>query len=422
MAPLRRALTLLLVAAQVWAASGTWQGRPSVYQPPSPRWTAPILSVLPGSSAAGDPTLAALSVLAGDAQKQALAPLVYHLGKSLRLKPEAFAALPPDQRAAALAMAAEEARGDVINRAYGLVGASRGLLAARNGVDRDLLVDLHASASNLQEIHKHYGAFLGEDERKAVAEAAAQTSARYLEARAAFLERFGQETAEALTQGSARAPPRLAEGSGVHRLPAKPRAKPYEPTRSAMAKLEELKANKVGWSAQALGAVYESFGFKARESGHIVYYHPDYPQIGSEAVSRQKSLSPAYARSAIALIEALLQVGRDEPPALAASALDPLADLPPVPAAAKAAPKAPPVKRVVALQPLVQELEAKPSAPAEESVLAAATPTTETAEPEISLDAPAPPAPAAVPETMPAPPSRKRSRVGAWLRRNFGGE
>lgn len=292
MAPLSLVAALWLAAAASHAAG--------VYQTPSPNWTAKLEGPVLAFKGQTGP-LASIAGLSPDLRTQALAPVVYQLGRSLHMKPADFAKLDAQTQSSALALAAEEAQADLLQRSYNLVGEAKSLTWSGSGIDHKLLTDLRGVALRLQEVHKHYGPFLGEAEREAVEAASAQAAARYLEARSVFLDKFGQDTAEALTRDQ-----KLASGSGslaAQQIVSVP-AWNFKPSKNAYKLLEDMKRNKSGWGQRDIHSIYTAFGFDFRDDGpHRVYFHPVYKHLGSEAVSRQNDLPPGYARSAISLIE-----------------------------------------------------------------------------------------------------------------------
>jgi len=334
----RWAFALILALALRPAAAADVSVR--LYEPASLHWTTPIQAPLAGLAGSGTP-LAAIAALEPEQRTAALAPVIFELQHSLQLSPEAFAKLEPSEQTAALSLAADQARDNIVQKSYELVGEAKGLVWSNDGIDRDKLIRLHLLASRLQEVDRHYGAFLGHDARESVAATSAQASSRYLEARSAYLGHFGQATADALGQGGQRAPP------GDEVAAQMTAAAAFEPTTKAKKLLERMKETKSGWGEKDLEAVYMGYGFVYRDgSKHRIYSHPIFKQLRT-TVSRQTSLPPGYAVDAVKLItEAMELSAPNAAPGLVAAAED--VDLPPVPTAVAKPAVVKPAERLVA--------------------------------------------------------------------------
>ncbi len=364
-----------------------------LYEPASPHWTLSLQTPLAVHMDPASP-LAGLAALDEAGRAASLAPVVFELQNSLHLSPEQFAKLDPADQSAALSLASDQARENLTQKTFELVGEAKTLVWSGGAMNRDQLVQLHSLATRLQEIKRHYGGFLTDDERESVAATSAQASSRYLEARAIYLGIAGKATADALGQLGQRAPP-----DGV--AAARTTAAAFSPSPKARKLLDRMKDTKSGWGEKDLETVYLGYGFTYRDGAkHRMYTHPLFPQLHT-TVSRQRDLPPGYAVDAVKLIaeaEALRA-----PTALPSSAIAAADDAelpvpPPAPVKAVKTPKAPAPKIEVSaaeLAPLAQVSAVavetrpapKPAAKPEPVPAAVAAPVIETAPaPETTAD------------------------------------
>ena len=362
MAPLtwrRLLLPALLLAASALAghAANVERAAPSigVYPMPTPAWT-------------GSLTPAALAGVPGvDVSKtQQLAPIAFELTHSLGITAEAFAKMPEADRASACALAADQARHDLTQKAYELVGQAKKLAWSTEGMTKADLDALYPLAVKLREIDRNYGSYLGADEKDAVAASAAQTASAWRQARAAYVASFGESTAKALRTGK-------EAGAGAAVTPAAAKTpKPLNPGTSARKIRERMQGTKSGWGESDMETLYVGYGFAFRDGAkHRMYYHPDFPELHT-TVSRQRSLPPGYAQEALKLINELEALSAPAGlPSLAKAQEDD--ELPPPFAEARAAEKkAPPTRQT--LPPMEVAVVSAPLSPVEATVSPVHTP------------------------------------------------
>lgn len=71
--------------------------------------------------------------------------------------------------------------------------------------------------------------------------------------------------------------------------------------------LERMRRTRFGWGQDDFRHLYRAYGFEVIEGvRHIVVRHPDHPDLNT-TVARHEELDPAYARTAVRLIEELLR-------------------------------------------------------------------------------------------------------------------
>jgi len=71
--------------------------------------------------------------------------------------------------------------------------------------------------------------------------------------------------------------------------------------------LARVRRTPFGWSQDDLRRLYLAYGFEVRQGArHMVIRHPDHPDLAT-TVARHDELPPAYARTAIRLIDELLR-------------------------------------------------------------------------------------------------------------------
>lgn len=71
--------------------------------------------------------------------------------------------------------------------------------------------------------------------------------------------------------------------------------------------LERMRRTRFGWGQGDLRRLYRGYGFAVIEGArHIVIRHPEYPDLNT-TVARHDDLDPAYARTAILLIDELVR-------------------------------------------------------------------------------------------------------------------
>ena len=71
--------------------------------------------------------------------------------------------------------------------------------------------------------------------------------------------------------------------------------------------LARLRRTAFGWGQDDLRRLYRAYGFEVREGArHLVVRHPDHHDLVT-TVARHNELPPAYARTAVDLIDELLR-------------------------------------------------------------------------------------------------------------------
>jgi predicted RNA binding protein YcfA (HicA-like mRNA interferase family) len=73
-----------------------------------------------------------------------------------------------------------------------------------------------------------------------------------------------------------------------------------------------MRRSKSGWRARDLEHLYAGFGFHTRSRGpHVVYFHPDYPQLQATVTRSSGSLPPGYVATALDLLDELDKILAD---------------------------------------------------------------------------------------------------------------
>ncbi len=68
-----------------------------------------------------------------------------------------------------------------------------------------------------------------------------------------------------------------------------------------------MRKTRFGWGQDDFRRLYRAYGFEVIEGArHIVVRYPDYPDLIT-TIARHDDLDPAYARTAVRLIEELLR-------------------------------------------------------------------------------------------------------------------
>lgn len=67
--------------------------------------------------------------------------------------------------------------------------------------------------------------------------------------------------------------------------------------------LRKLRNRKRNWTCDELTTILEGVGFEYRESGHRVFKHPEFPELGSYPLPRSDELAPAYAKKVEELVD-----------------------------------------------------------------------------------------------------------------------
>jgi len=67
--------------------------------------------------------------------------------------------------------------------------------------------------------------------------------------------------------------------------------------------LQRLRDHKRNWDHGDLHTILKGHGFEWHESGHRVYYHPDFRELGAYPIPRSDGLPPAYAKDVLELVE-----------------------------------------------------------------------------------------------------------------------
>lgn len=71
--------------------------------------------------------------------------------------------------------------------------------------------------------------------------------------------------------------------------------------------LTRMRQTPFGWGQHDFRRLYRAYGFEVIEGRrHIVVRHPEHPDLNT-TVARHQELAPAYARTAVRLLEALLR-------------------------------------------------------------------------------------------------------------------
>ena len=76
--------------------------------------------------------------------------------------------------------------------------------------------------------------------------------------------------------------------------------------------LTKLRQTKRNWDHGDLHTILKDAGFEYRESGHRVYRHPEFPELGSYPIPRDDGLAPAYAKDVLSLVEKVLELKEDK--------------------------------------------------------------------------------------------------------------
>jgi|GEM_PF-3189790 len=421
---MRRLLLALLLAMPALARAQT-RGVAPLYPPASGAWTAAIGGALaqPVPGQALTPLLTALSA-PGLVPAATFAPVAFHLKVTLGIAPAAFAALPASEQHAALDLAAEQAQGELQQKAVELDALSRSLASPGRALDKDGRAQLYGVVARLQEMRASYAPLLSETARAAVDSSYERSVLRALQIRDALTGRRAEELGAGLDAGERDAGPSVA-------LRADPTAIPGTSARSLQL-YEQMSASTAGWGADDVDALLTGYGFIRRDGKHRNYSHPDFPQL-HDSYSHQRVLKDIYIKSALRMVRELarLRASAAAPAAKVSAAPDvsrvTLADLSVLIAAEKPAakPKAAPVAApapalVASARPAAREATSRRSPAA----LAPATP----APAPRKAEPPAPPLePAlepALPEAEAAPsapaPDSSRPRASSWFRSILG--
>ena len=68
-----------------------------------------------------------------------------------------------------------------------------------------------------------------------------------------------------------------------------------------------MRQTRFGWGQDDFRRLYRGYGFEVTEGArHIVVRHPEFPDLNT-TVARHNDLDPAYARTAVRLIDELLR-------------------------------------------------------------------------------------------------------------------
>ena len=71
--------------------------------------------------------------------------------------------------------------------------------------------------------------------------------------------------------------------------------------------LTRIRRTPFGWGQEDLRRLYVAYGFEVREGArHLVVRHPDYRDLVT-TVARHDQLPPAYARTAVHLVEEVIR-------------------------------------------------------------------------------------------------------------------
>jgi hypothetical protein len=271
-----------------------------------------------------------------DLHLQRLAPLIEHAARlhTPPLTAAEFAALKPGEQDATLELAAIEAKKEVVQKAYEIAGQAAPLLA-RASYDKKTRDELYTVAAQLGEISRHYlwAIPAKTSERDFFIQAEVQTRAHF------------HAVQEALSSGKTiSVAAALAAGGSPGKTPAKtpvaadaPASAKRVGTPYANKLLANFRATKSGWGQKDLAALYKGFDFIGEGGGpHDKYHHPKYPELFA-TVSRQNSLPPGYAQTAVKLIDRLFELELGAP-ALPESAVS-REEVPPLPTPAPQTPK-----------------------------------------------------------------------------------
>lgn len=75
--------------------------------------------------------------------------------------------------------------------------------------------------------------------------------------------------------------------------------------------LDKLRETKRNWSCDDLTTILEGAGFKWRDSGHRVFTHQIFSELGSYPIPRDDGLPPAYAKDVERCVDKALERYRD---------------------------------------------------------------------------------------------------------------
>jgi hypothetical protein len=295
MRPLSRLLALWLVAAALCArAVEVGVGGGYAYPRVAVGWANPLpgafATLAQGPGAPHADLLTAFSQLdiKDAAARQSLAPITYALTNDLHLTPEKFLKLSAEDRALSLGLALDQARDELVGKVNALAARAAQAHAVQAG-DREAQAELYHTLAELAEIRRFYSPLMNEETRTLVAESYATADRRATAIREELLKQAG----EALKT------PDTAKAAPV------PLVELTKPTPNAVKLLADMRNNRVGWGLDDIRAVYKGYGFTEIQGGkHVKFTHPAFPQL-TQHVSRGSSLSPAYARDAVELIDEL---------------------------------------------------------------------------------------------------------------------
>ena len=305
---------MLVATLALSARAGVVTSAGTVFAPPAGAWAGPLGVAFadPSVSPFLPPGLASLSLTSPEAMRTA-APLVQSLSQALSVTPQAFAAMSPLERKGAIELATEDAKEVVRAKAYELAETARALARPGRPMDKEGRAELYAAVSQLMEMRDFYGPWLDGDGKAAVEEGYEVASLKAWEVRTFLLQRDENPIAE-----------RAAKPE-----PAAPARAPYvlAPSGNAVKLRADMENNKTGWGQDDLDTLYTGYDFTLRQGGkHRMYYHPYFPQL-HETVSRQNSLPPGYAQSAMKLIRDLERLTAEQGKTAAAPATGPPATL-----------------------------------------------------------------------------------------------
>ena len=76
--------------------------------------------------------------------------------------------------------------------------------------------------------------------------------------------------------------------------------------------LERMKRSQANWKRKDLDSLYRGFGFIIKHgSNHDRVMHPDYPELGKNAIPRHNAVGRVYVKMAIKLIADLKKLQED---------------------------------------------------------------------------------------------------------------
>jgi hypothetical protein len=284
-------LAALLLALWPLGLRAAVVGEVRLYSAPSEAWSGAIggaLTTVTGAPALA-PSLAPLTA-PGLAPGAAYAPVVAQLQSGLALTPKAFAALPLNERHAALELAVDAAESDLRHRIYALTDQAQTLAAPGKNLDKDGRAGLYRVVAQLQEIRTQYGPLVPADARQSLDDSFARAAVRALEVRSALMNGRARRMAA-----------ELGEDDGAETAAAPARGPLPAPSEGARDLAADMRNNPIGWKLRDLDHLLIGYGFTLKQGGSHRKY--EFPGMKPEIVPRHTEVDPNYIRSALAAID-----------------------------------------------------------------------------------------------------------------------